>query len=114
MCSNSLKSNDPTTAGGLLKEELRLGKREYRGLIFSISAGAIYLLIFIYNIIPGLPFSGNLLDYSQKLYIDKLFGYNSFFNSGFVFVVTILFFLAMLPSRKSVIEATANIISATR
>ena len=24
VCSNSLKSNDPTTAGGLLKEELRL------------------------------------------------------------------------------------------
>ena len=38
------------------KKELRLGKREYRGLIFSITAGALYLLIFIYNIIPGLPF----------------------------------------------------------
>ena len=50
-------------------------------------------LIFIYNIIPGLPLSGNLLDYSQQLYIDKLFGYNSFFNQGFVFVITIFFFL---------------------
>jgi cation diffusion facilitator family transporter len=63
------------------------------GLTFSLIVGAIYLLIFIYNIIPGLPFGGNLLDYSQTLYIDKLFGYNSFFNSGFVFVVTFLFFL---------------------
>ena len=75
------------------KKELRLGKREYRGLIFSISAGAFYLLIFIYNIIPGLPFSGNLLDYSQNFYIDKLFSYDSFFSNGFVFIVTIFFII---------------------
>lgn len=75
------------------KKELRLGKREYRGLIFSISAGAIYLLIFIYNIIPGLPFSGNFLDYSQKFYIDKLFSYNSFFSNGFVFIITMFFII---------------------
>ena len=49
------------------------------------------LLIFIYNIIPGLPFSGNLLDYTQELYIDKLFSPNSFFSQGFVFIITILF-----------------------
>lgn len=70
-----------------------LTKREKRGLIISLFAGSIYLLIFIYNIIPNVPFGGNLLDYSQKLYIDKLFGYNSFFNQGFVFVVTLLFFI---------------------
>ncbi len=73
------------------KKELRLGKREYRGLLFSITAGAIYLLIFIYNIIPGLPFSGNFLDYSQQFYIDKLFSYNSFFSNGFVFIITCFF-----------------------
>ena len=75
------------------KKELRLGKREYRGLIFSISAGALYLLIFIYNIIPGLPFSGNLLDYSQNFYIDKLFSHNSFFSNGFVFIITMFFII---------------------
>ena len=74
-------------------EEKYVSKKELRSLYISLMVGGIYLLIFIYNIIPGLPFSGNLLDYSQKLYIDKLFGYNSFFNSGFVFVVTILFFI---------------------
>jgi len=75
------------------KKELRLGRREYRGLIFSIAAGTIYLLIFIYNIIPGLPLSGALLDYSQNFYIDKLFSYNSFFSNGFVFVVTMFFII---------------------
>ena len=53
----------------------------------------IIILIILYNIIPGLPFSGNLLDNSQILYIDKLFSYNSFFSNGFVFVVTIFFLI---------------------
>ena len=74
-------------------EEKYVSKKELRSLYISLIIGAIYLLIFIYNIIPGLPFSGNLLDYSQDLYIDKLFGYNSFFNSGFVFVITMFFFI---------------------
>jgi len=74
-----------------LEEEISIGRREMRGLIFSFGAAIIYMLVFIYNIIPGLPFSGNLLDYSQTYYIDKLFSYNSFFSNGFVFIVTILF-----------------------
>jgi aminobenzoyl-glutamate transport protein len=73
------------------KKEMRLGRREYRGLIFAIAAGTIYLLAILYNIIPGLPFSGNLLDHTQHFYIDKLFSYESFFSDGFVFVVMIFF-----------------------
>lgn len=73
------------------EEEVKIGKLEKRGLIFALIASLAYLLIFIYNIIPGLPFSGNLLDYSQTFYIDKLFSYNSFFSNGFVFIVTMLF-----------------------
>ena len=72
-------------------DEFKIGKKEKRGLALSIIAGSIYLLIFIYNIIPGLPFSGNLLDKTQTLYIDKLFSYDSFFSNGFVFIVTLLF-----------------------
>ena len=74
-----------------VEEELVLTRKQMRGLLFSLFAGLLYLLIFIYNIIPGLPFSGNLLDYSQSLYIDKLFSYNSFFSNGFVFVVAVFF-----------------------
>lgn len=75
------------------EEEKYVTKKEVKSLYISLGIGLLYLIIFIYNIIPGVPFGGNLLDYSQKLYIDKLFGYNSFFNSGFVFVVTLLFFI---------------------
>lgn len=78
------------------EEEFYLDKKKKRGLALSLSIGLIYILIFVYNIIPGLPLSGNLLDYSQELYIDKLFGYNSFFNQGFVFVITLFFFLCGL------------------
>lgn len=74
-----------------VEDELVLTRKQMRGLLFSLGAGLIYLLIFIYNIIPGLPFSGALLDYSQNLYIDKLFSYNSFFSNGFVFVVAVFF-----------------------
>lgn len=74
-----------------ISSELVLTRKQMRGLLFSLFGGLLYMLIFIYNIIPGLPFSGNLLDYSQTLYIDKLFSYNSFFSNGFVFVVAVLF-----------------------
>ena len=73
------------------EEEFKVGRLERRGLIFASVAGILYLLIFAYNIIPGLPFSGKLLDYSQSFYIDKLFSYNSFFSNGFVFIITMLF-----------------------
>lgn len=73
------------------KREFKLGKKEVRGLIFSLSAGLVYLLIFLYNIIPGLPLSGKLLDDRQVFYIDKLFSPDSFFSNGFVFIVTMLF-----------------------
>ena len=75
------------------EEKIVLTKKEKKGLIIAGFFGTIYLLIFIYNIIPGLPLSGNLLDYNQVRYIDKLFGYNSFVNSGFIFIITLLFFI---------------------
>ena len=76
-----------------VQDKDKLTKREIRGLMFAFIGAAIYALIFIYNIIPNAPLGGNLLDYSQARYIDKLFGYESFFYSGFVFIITFLFFI---------------------
>ncbi len=75
------------------EEEFSIGKKEKKGLAMAIIAGGVYLLIFIYNIIPNLPLSGNLIDKTQTLYIDKLFSYDSFFSNGFVFIVTLLFII---------------------
>lgn len=74
-----------------IEEEFAIGKKEKKGLAMAILAGAIYFIFFLYNIIPGLPFSGKLLDNSQMFYIDKLFSYNSFFSTGFVFIITMFF-----------------------
>ncbi|MDE6142232.1 MAG: AbgT family transporter [Bacilli bacterium] len=80
----------------IVQDKDKLTRKEIRGLIFAGIGAAVYLLIIIYNIIPNVPFGGNLLDYSQGRYIDKLFGMESFFNSGFVFVVTFLFVIVGL------------------
>jgi len=74
-------------------EEDIVTKDEQKGMIYACGSALIYLVIFIYNIIPGLPLSGALLDNSQVAYIDKLFSANSFFSNGFVFIITILFIL---------------------
>lgn len=74
-----------------MEEEFTISKRQLRGLVIAGFAGFLYLLFFIYAIIPGLPLSGALLDYSKEFYIDKLFSPTSFFSHGFVFVVTMFF-----------------------
>ncbi len=79
-----------------MEEEFTITNRELKGLVLAIFAGLLYLLFFIYCIIPGLPLSGALLDYSQEFYIDKLFSASSFFSNGFVFVVTMFFVIVGL------------------
>ena len=65
--------------------------RELRGLVVGIGAALLYILAVVYMIVPGLPFSGGLLDSNGTFYIDKLFGVNSLFSQGFVFIITFLF-----------------------
>lgn len=73
------------------EEETKITNKELRGLIIGLGLGIIFILFVIYNIIPGLPLSGGLLDDSEIYYIDKLFGPNSLFNKGFIFIITLLF-----------------------
>ena len=75
----------------VLDSEVLITKKELRGLIIGLFVGLIYTLVIIYMIIPGLPLSGTLLDGSGVKYIDMLFGPNSLFNKGFIFIVTLLF-----------------------
>lgn len=75
-------------------DKVKFSNRELRGFIVSLGASLLYILIIMYMIIPGLPFSGGLLDASATNYIDKLFGANSLFNQGFVFIITFLFIIA--------------------
>ena len=75
------------------EEEVVVTNKELRGIIIGLGLGVVYTLFIIYMIIPGLPFSGALLDHSADIYIDMLFGAKSLFNQGFIFIVTFLFAL---------------------
>ncbi len=75
------------------EEEIVISNKELRGIIVGLGLGAVYALIIIYMIIPGLPLSGALLDHNASIYIDMLFGAKSLFNQGFIFIVTAFFAL---------------------
>ena len=70
-------------------------KKERKGVILSLGATFIVVLLLIYCIIKGLPFSGLFLDLSQNKYVDMLFGEGSYFYQG---SVTIFSFLLIFSS----------------
>lgn len=71
-------------------------KTEVKGLIIAILAVIAVLIPLIYCIIPGLPFSGLLLYLKDSSYINQLFGTNSYFYQGSVFIFSALLMLAGL------------------
>ena len=79
------------------EEEQRLiekDKYEKKGLRAALIVSIIVLFIFIYSLIPNLPFSGILLDMNENTYVNQLFGENSYFQDGFTYLVSLLFVLA--------------------
>ena len=70
--------------------------KEMKGLIIAILAVVAILLPIIYCIIPGLPFSGLLLYLKDSHYVDQLFGQNSYFYQGSVFIFSFLLMIAGL------------------
>lgn len=76
--------------------KLRPSNVEEKGLIIAILSVILVSLIIIYCIIPGLPFSGLLLELKESSYINQLFGTNSYFYQGSVFIFSGLLMLAGL------------------
>ena len=66
---------------------------EKRGLRLALICFIVILLLFIYSVIPNLPFSGLLLDMHEKTYLKQIFGSNSYFQDGFTFLISLLFLL---------------------
>lgn len=50
----------------------------------------VLMILLVYMIVPGLPFSGFLLDNSALRYIDKLFGASSPFSNGFICIFSLI------------------------
>ncbi len=76
------------------QQKIEEEKHQKRGLHFAIITGFIVIALFVYMIIPGLPYSGLLLDMNEKTYLNQLFGESSYFQDGFTYMMC-LFFLAM-------------------
>lgn len=76
--------------------KLKPSNVEEKGLIIAILSVILVSLIILYCIIPGLPFSGLLLDLKESNYINQLFGSNSYFYQGAVFIFSALLMLAGL------------------
>ena len=70
--------------------------REKKGVLVALLFLVLIILLLIYCIIPGLPFSGLLLYLRDDLYIKQLFGENSYFYQGVVFIFSVLLMIAGL------------------
>lgn len=76
--------------------EEEIAPKERKGLTLSLLTLLILLLITIYCIIPGLPFSGLFLYLKDTSYVDQLFGANSYFSQGIVFIISTYLMIAGL------------------
>ena len=67
-----------------------LTTKERKSVIIALLALLLVSIVLIYCIIPGLPFSALLLYLKDKPYVAQLFGDNSYFNQGSVFIFSSL------------------------
>lgn len=73
-----------------IEEDLKIDRD---ALVYSNFTFMLLILVLIYMIIPGLPFSGSLLDKSQENYISMLFAPTSPFRNSLIFIVTAIFMI---------------------
>lgn len=90
------KTEQYTTMTSEDAEQLQIERDKYekRGLRSALIVSIVILLVFIYSLIPNLPFSGMLLDMNEKIYLNQLFGDNSYFQDGFSYLVSLVFILS--------------------
>lgn len=73
------------------QRKLALEIHEKKGMKYASIVAVIFLLFFIYSLIPNLPFSGMLLDMDETTYLGQAFGSNSYFQDGFTYMVSLFF-----------------------
>lgn len=76
--------------------DVEVTSREKKGVGIALLSSLLLILILIYCIIPGLPLSGLLLYLKDSLYVDQLFGTNSYFSQGVVFLFSLLLIISGL------------------
>lgn len=78
------------------QKRIETDNNEKKGLKNAAIVSIIVLIAFIYMIIPKLPYSGLLLDMTEKTYLGQLFGSNSYFQDGFTYIVSLFLLLTGL------------------
>ena len=63
-------------------------KLKKKGIKKALLVVGIVAVLSVYSILPNLPLSGALLDNTQELYVNKLFGANSPFVNGILFIIS--------------------------
>lgn len=76
------------------QKQIEKDKNEKKGLQAALIVSILVLIIFVYSLIPNLPFSGMLLDMKERIYLNQLFGDNSYFQDGFTYLVSLVFILS--------------------
>ncbi len=69
---------------------------EKKGYKYASIVALLFIIFFIYSVIPGLPGSGLLLDYNEKTYLKQIFGDNSYFQDGFTYMISLLLLISGL------------------
>ncbi|MBR3362923.1 MAG: AbgT family transporter [Bacilli bacterium] len=78
----------PRIKGSIYEEdELIISKK---ALVISNITFLLLVLVFVYMIIPGLPYSGLLLDMKQSDYVAQLLGGTAPFSDAFMFMLLII------------------------
>ncbi len=72
------------------QKKIERERNEKRGLKFALIISIVLIIMYIYSLIPGLPYSGMLLDNTEKIYLNQLFGDNSYFQDGFKYIFSVL------------------------
>ncbi|MBO5138781.1 MAG: AbgT family transporter [Bacilli bacterium] len=75
------------------KEKIIREKSEKRGLKFSLITSIVLILMLIYMLIPNLPGSGLLLDTSEKIYLNQVFGSNAYLQDSFTYIISLFFII---------------------
>ena len=76
------------------QKKIERERKEIRGLRFALVTSILVLISFIYALIPNLPYSGMLLDMKEHIYLNQLFGDNSYFQDGFTYIVSLFFIIS--------------------
>ena len=110
-----ISKNKPVRIGN---DEEEISERlDKKGLRKAFIALGILVAIFVYSIIPHLPLSGFLLDTTQKLYVNKLFGANAPFVNGILYIASGAFIICsivygvttkQITSEKDIIKGLSN------